>query len=145
MFATDKKEIRRGSFHVKVTHVLRISALKHVRVQSNRISTDKFMCSSKDVSTPQLKRTQIYLNGDVFESLSYTQLLLQRHLYEYMSTPWRAELVVLKQICGKIWNNAQTVSLNFMNFEPKKNLLNMYLTLWHHWHCWLKSLLRLRL
>lgn len=72
MFATDKKEIRRGSFHVKVTHVLRISALKHVHVQSNRISTDKFMCSSKDVSTPQLKRTQIYLNGDVFESLSYT-------------------------------------------------------------------------
>lgn len=37
-----------------------------------------------------------------------------------MSTPWRAELVVLRQICGKIWNNAQTVSLNFMNFEPKK-------------------------
>lgn len=46
-----------------------------------------------------------------------------------MSTPWRAELVVLKQICGKIWNNAPTVSLegreayfmNFMNFEPKKS------------------------
>lgn len=27
----------------------------------------------------------------------------------------------------------------------QKNLLNMYLTLWHHWHCWLKSLQRLRL
>lgn len=38
-----------------------------------------------------------------------------------MFTPWRAELVVLKQICGKISNNAQTVSLNFMNFEPKKS------------------------
>lgn len=47
--------------------------------------------------------------------------MLQRHLYEYMSTPWRAEFVVLKQICGKILNNAQTVSLNFMNFEPKKS------------------------
>lgn len=66
MFATDKKEIRLGSFHVKVTHVLRISELKHVRVQSNRINTDRFICSSQQVSTPRLKRTQIYLNGKCF-------------------------------------------------------------------------------
>lgn len=66
MFATDKKEIKLGSFHVKVTHVLRISALKHVRVESNRISIDRFICSSKEVLTPRLKRTQIYLNGKCF-------------------------------------------------------------------------------